>query len=98
MNLSPNVYAPFFEVYVSKALKKELGIIDTLQESLEDFTNLLTNLPQEKYLFAYAEEKWTLKELVSHIIDTERILAYRALRISRNDKADLLSFNENEFG
>lgn len=97
MKPQQNEYASYFENYVTLALKKELGIIETLQASLEDFFLLLSDLPKEKYLFAYQENKWTIKELISHMIDTERILSYRALRISRNDKSDLLPFNENDF-
>ena len=97
MKLLKSEYDSFYEVYVSKALKLEKEIIDSLEESSKIFFDVLSDLPKDKELFAYAENKWTIKELVSHMIDTERIMAYRALRISRNDKADLLPFNENEF-
>ena len=97
MKLLKTEYDSFYEIYVSKALKLEKGIIDSLEETSILFFEVLSDLPKNKEIFAYAENKWTIKELVSHMIDTERIMAYRALRISRNDKADLLPFNENEF-
>jgi hypothetical protein len=97
MKLLKTEYAPFYEVYVSKAIALNKGIIESLEVSSKLFFTVLSDLPKEKELFAYQENKWTIKELVSHIIDTERIMAYRALRISRNDKVDLLSFNENDF-
>jgi hypothetical protein len=97
MKLLKTEYAPFYEVYVSKTLALNKGIIESLEVSSKLFFTVLSDLPKEKELFAYQENKWTIKELVSHIIDTERIMAYRALRISRNDKVDLLSFNENDF-
>ena len=97
MKLLKSEYDPFYEVYVSKALKLNNSIVESLVISSELFFEVLSQVPKDKELFAYAENKWTIKELVSHMIDTERIMAYRALRISRNDKADLLSFNENDF-
>jgi hypothetical protein len=51
----------------------------------------------DKFDYRYAEGKWTIKEIIQHIIDTERIFAYRALRISRNDQTPLPGFDENDF-
>ena len=51
----------------------------------------------DKFDYRYAEGKWTIKEIIQHIIDTERILAYRALRISRNDSTPLPGFDENNY-
>ena len=97
MKPQQNEYAPYYDNYVSLGLNKAAAINESLVASLADFMLLLTDLPQEKHLFAYEKGKWTIKELISHIIDTERIMAYRALRIARNDKSDLLAFNENDF-
>ncbi len=97
MKPQQNEYAPYYDNYVSLGLNKAAAINESLVASLADFMLLLTDLPQEKHLFAYEKGKWTIKELISHIIDTEHIMAYRALRIARNDKSDLLAFNENDF-
>jgi len=97
MNLLKNEYASYFELYISKAQKNNTTILDSLEFSNKYFFQLLSDLPNDKHLYAYAKNKWTIKELVSHIIDTERIMTYRALRISRNDKSNLLPFDENEF-
>ena len=97
MKLQKNEYDSYFEIYVSKALKLDKDLIKTMQNSLEMFFNVLSELPEEKHLYAYDRDKWTIKELISHMIDTERIMAYRALRISRNDQSNLLAFNENDF-
>lgn len=59
--------------------------------------NLLNTLPIEKWNYKYAEDKWTIKELMVHIIDTERIMAYRALRIARNDKQNMLGFEHDDY-
>ncbi len=97
MKLQNNEYSPFFKTYISKALKVEMGIVKTLEHSFNQVYKAFSNISDEKQLYAYEKGKWTVKELLSHIIDTERIMAYRALRISRNDTANLLPFNENEF-
>lgn len=81
------------------------GYVDTVSDDvlaeLELQTNslpaLLRDVPEEKASFAYAEGKWTIKELVGHVIDTERIMAYRALRIARNDATPLPGFDENDY-
>jgi len=97
LELLKNEYAPFYEPYILAASKFDKGIIENLQNSLIHFFELLSDIPEEKQLFAYADNKWTIKELVQHMIDTERVMSYRALRISRGDKIALAGFDENEF-
>lgn len=91
--LSDNEYAPFYGAYITS-----LGDVDlrsVLKSSLKDFKTTIKKLPKEKLTYQYAENKWTIKELIQHIIDTERILSYRALRFSRNDATDLPGFDED---
>lgn len=59
---------------------------------------LVRSIPEEKGLHRYAEGKWTIKEVLNHLQDVERVMAYRALRFSRNDKTDLPGFEENDYG
>jgi hypothetical protein len=71
-------------------------VISEIKEQETSFPALLrSNLAKADY--AYAEGKWTIKELLGHIIDTERIMAYRLLRISRNDTTPLPGFDQDEF-
>ena len=72
-------------------------VLAELEQQINSFVALLGNVPQEKASFAYAEGKWTIKELAGHVIDTERIMAYRALRIARNDATPLPGFDENDY-
>jgi hypothetical protein len=72
-------------------------VLAELEQQIESFSALLKNVPKEKASFAYAEGKWTIKELAGHVIDTERIMAYRALRIGRNDATPLPGFEENDY-
>ena len=71
--------------------------MEELEISLHDFIKFVQNIPLEKFDYRYAEGKWTIKDIIQHIIDAERIFSYRALRISRNDKTPLSGFEENEF-
>ena len=59
--------------------------------------NFFKNIPTSKLEYRYEESKWTIKEILIHIIDTERVFNYRALQFARSDNANLEGFNENEF-
>ncbi len=95
MNLRPekNEYAEFYETYVS--LVKEIDIVSALENQPEDLREILAGISAEKENFRYAEGKWSVKELLGHVIDAERVFSYRALRISRGDKTPLAGFEEN---
>ena len=89
----PSVYKNYFENYTSQVIEKEIISAFSSQEKiLNNFLDLAT---EEKSSCAYAEGKWTLKEMLQHIIDTERIFAYRALAIARKETATLPGFDEN---
>ncbi|HEY0030382.1 MAG TPA: DinB family protein [Bacteroidia bacterium] len=88
-------YAAFYEGYIS--LVKNENIIKGMQDQILDLQSLISNVPNDKEDHAYAAGKWTIKEVIGHIIDTERIMAYRAFRMSRKDKTQLSGFDENAF-
>ncbi|MDA9234572.1 DinB family protein [Polaribacter sp.] len=92
-----NEYAAYFEHYIQLVAVKNRSIIENLQHSQQEFDSVLRNLPEEKHNFSYAAGKWTLKELIQHIIDTERIFCYRALCFARNDKTALPGFDQDLF-
>jgi uncharacterized damage-inducible protein DinB len=86
-------YAEFYHTYIQKAegnSPKEL--IEKYSFTLNNFIN---SLPESKAEFAYAEGKWTVKDLLQHLIDAERIFTYRALRFARKDATNLPGFDEN---
>jgi hypothetical protein len=73
---------------------------DALQAMKKNFlfvSDFFKNIPPEKLFFRYAEGKWTPQEILGHIIDTERILAYRALSVARSEKQSILGFAEDEY-
>ena len=92
-----NEYTPYFEQYLQLVSKEGKSIIEYLIDSQKNFESLLRNLPLEKHNFSYAEGKWTMKELIQHIIDTERIFSYRALCFARNDSTSLPGFDQDVF-
>lgn len=65
-----------------------------LKVNYEEMRAFILSLPKERLMYRYREDKWTIKEILVHIIDTERIFAYRALRIARNDQLDLRAFDQ----
>ncbi len=73
------------------------NIIEILQSNLETWKSLIENLSEEKLNYRYAEGKWSIKEIIVHILDGERIFSYRALRFARNDKTSLQGFDENAY-
>ena len=76
--LPTNEYAPFYRPYIEALVKNDKSILDNLENTYTQSMNLLKDLPEEKQLFRYADGKWTVKELIQHLIDSERILSYRA--------------------
>ena len=98
MNLNQlpvNEYSEFVATYI-KALD-DVNLLEELEISLHDFIKFVQNIPMDKFDYKYAEGKWTIKDIIQHIIDSERIFGYRALRISRNDKTPLPGFDENDY-
>jgi hypothetical protein len=88
-------YDPYYENYVS--LVADTDIIPTLESQPKLLRDLIASLPEEMGSFAYAEGKWTLKELISHLIDGERMFAYRLLRISRGDQTPIEGFEQDGY-
>ena len=90
-----NEYSGPFANYVQEA--GEINLIEELEISLHAFIKFVQNIPLDKFDYRYAEGKWTIKEIIQHLIDSERVFAYRALRFSRNDKTALPGFEENDY-
>ncbi|MGH9752267.1 MAG: DinB family protein [Blastocatellia bacterium] len=88
-------YAPEFEKYIS--LVPEGEIAATLGNQIESTLSLLGSLSEAQGNLRYAPGKWSVKEVIGHLIDGERIFAYRALRFARNDATPLSGFDENSF-
>lgn len=90
-----NEYAPYYERYVS--LVADTDILAELGSQPTHLQDMLTAMPEERGAFRYAEGKWSIKELISHVIDGERIFGYRALRISRGDETPIEGFEQDGY-
>ncbi len=91
----PGEYAAYYEKYIS--LVPGTDIFGVLEAQGMLMTQLLGARSEREGNFRYAPDKWTVKEVVGHITDTERIFAYRALRISRNDKTPIEGFEQDDY-
>jgi uncharacterized damage-inducible protein DinB len=94
--LNPNEYAPFYANYIAQ-VSDEYTLVEELEISLHRFIKFVQDIPMDKFDYRYAEGKWTIKDIIQHIIDAERIFNYRALRFARNDKTELPGFEENDY-
>jgi hypothetical protein len=91
----PDESAPFYHKYIELARGNSISeIVSNYAFDLQDFYN---SLPDAKADFAYGENKWTIKQVLQHLTDAERVFAYRALRICRNDETPLASFDEKTY-
>lgn len=95
MLLNLDSVPPFYKNYVKQV--EETDLIQALRISGHRTLELLHTVPDTKKDFRYAEGKWTIREVLCHMIDAERIFAYRALRFARNDKTALAGWEENEY-
>lgn len=87
-------YAPFYHTYVKLITGDPLEV---LRRQPQELRQLLDGLTEEQTLFRYAPDKWSIKENLVHMLDTERIFAYRALRIGRGDTTALPGFEQDDY-
>jgi uncharacterized damage-inducible protein DinB len=95
-NPKPDEYAPFYANYITLTVKQG-DILQTLTTLKQSSWQTFNSITAEKQDYAYAEGKWTIKQLLSHMIDAERIFAYRVLRLLRGDQTPLPGFDENAY-
>ena len=91
----PGEYNEYYERYIS--LIPGTDVFGTLDQQLRRTCELLTGLSDEQANLAYAPGKWTIKEVLGHITDTERIFGYRALRIARGDQTPIEGFEQDDY-
>lgn len=93
---APEEYPAYSHIYMD--LMEDNGkVLEYLQHSLIEIKQLLKDLPEEKLTYAYAEGKWTIKDILLHLIDDERIFAYRTLCYARNDQTSLPGFEQDDY-
>lgn len=89
-------YSSHYTNYI-QLVSSEYNLVEELEISLHRFIKFVQNIPLDKFDYRYSDGKWTIKEIIQHLMDAERIFAYRALRFARNDKTELPGYDENAF-
>ncbi|KOY84854.1 hypothetical protein AD998_00655 [bacterium 336/3] len=88
-------YPPYAETYIQHINND--NILDVLQERIKIVKQIYNQIDEQKANFRYAPEKWSIKEVLLHVVDTERIFAYRAISIARGDTRSLMGFDQDTF-
>jgi hypothetical protein len=91
----PGVASEYHQSYIN--LVANQNVLSMMESQILDFKALLSEVPFEQEDYAYAEGKWTIKQLAGHMIDAERILSYRAMCIARGEKQNLPGFEEDDY-
>ena len=88
-------YAPYYEKYISRV--PDGDVVGSLSKQLDETLVLIRSIPEARGNFRYADGKWSIKELIGHVIDSERVFTYRALRFGRGDVTPLSGFEQDDF-
>jgi DinB family protein len=93
---SAGEFAPYASRYID-LLPDDGNVLSHMRLNLRRTTDLMLSIPEAKLLHRYALGKWTIKEILAHIVDDERIYSYRALRFARNDATELPGFEQDDY-
>lgn len=91
----PLVHAPYYDGYIKAMEGKD--VFQVLKKQTEDLRFLISAIPEAEGIFRYADGKWSIKEVLGHIIDSERVFGYRLFCILRGEKVSLPGFDENSY-
>lgn len=94
--LPASEYNPFYHNYIL-ALGEDVTILEKLDSGRKELLQVFQDIPEEKMSYAYSKGKWTLAELLLHIMDAERVFQYRALRFARGDDTPLPGFDHDSY-
>ncbi len=95
-NLKESEYNPYYKIYIDK-VSNETTLIEGFIDGQHQVVNFFKSIPDNKLEYKYASNKWSVKEVFQHIIDTERIFMYRCFRIARHDKTFLSGFEQDDY-
>ncbi len=93
---APDEYPSYSSIYMD-LLEDDGKVLEHLMQNFMELKKFISSLPEEMLYYRYAPGKWTIKEILVHLIDDERIFSYRALRYARNDDTPLHGFDENQY-
>jgi uncharacterized damage-inducible protein DinB len=92
----PGEYPPYADMYI-RLLPDDGLILDHLSTQVARTRSFIANIPPTRLLHRYAPDKWSIKDILVHIVDDERIFSYRALRFARNEQRNLIGFDQDEY-
>jgi uncharacterized damage-inducible protein DinB len=92
-SLNPSEYNAYYQPYISTL--GQVDLLACLNDDLHSFVTFIDKLPDEKLVYAYDSNKWSIAEVLMHLLDAERIFQYRALRFSRNDTTEIPGFDQD---
>ena len=92
----PDEHADYYSMYIDR-VPDDRPLVDVLREAPDALERLFSGLLPERETFAYEPGKWTCREVLGHVIDTERLFSYRALHVARADPADLPGMDQDEW-
>jgi len=95
MRPKPGDYNPYYEKYINEI--EGDNILKILNDQNKKTQEVLNSFPEHKGNYRYADGKWTVKEVVGHLLDSERVFAYRALCIARSEKKSLPGFEQDDY-
>ncbi len=95
--LNENECHPYYKVYIDQVFSNGKTIVENLEDTVTTFLSTLSEIPVNKHEYRYANDKWSIKELIQHLIDSERVFSYRALRFARNDSTELSGFEQDDY-
>ena len=90
-----NEYPEYYKDYIS--LVPDGDIVDLMKKQTDDIMDFFRSIPEDKGTYRYEPEKWSIKEILGHLTDMERIFGYRALRFARNDTAGLNGYDQDDY-
>ena len=92
---TPTEYAPYYEGYISQVGESDIMVV--LRSQMDELDVLLGRVEPAQETHRYAEGKWSIREIIGHLIDGERVFGYRALCIARGEKQNLPGFDQNDY-
>lgn len=97
MRPDPSEYSSGTAGYVANVPENEDAVLGAMEKQRDETRKLLESVSEERAAYRYAPEKWSIRQIVGHIADCERVFAYRALAIARGEKQSLPGFDENVY-
>jgi hypothetical protein len=93
---TPEEFSPYYTDYIQRA-RDQVDVLGVLPMQIDALNSMLGRLTEEQACFRFGPAEWSIKELVGHLNDVERVFSYRLLRVSRNDKTPIPGFEQDDY-